>query len=340
MAKKSSSVTIRDVAREADVSVATVSRYLNQSAPVSPELAERIQKTMDQLDYVPQATARNLAIQKKNSVGLVLINMQDSFFAPLMAGIEEEIRENGYNLLITSRNRNPIGTYKNPLGSHNTDGLLIFADSMTDEQIERVYRRGLPLVLIHKTPAEGLDIPFVTVENKSATRKLIEHLIVDHDCRRILFMRGPEQQEDSYWREVGYKAALAEHGIAYDEKLMLQGFFERDPAHNALKTFLADPSHPPFDAIFTGDDEAAVGVYDALKDANLRIPQDVKVVGFDDSSVARFFSPPLTTVRAPTREVGRTAARHLLCLINGKETAPITLLPTEIIIRQSCGCHN
>lgn len=340
MAKRSSSVTIRDVAREADVSVATVSRYINQSAPVSQKLALRIQSAMDQLDFVPQAAARNLAIQKKNSIGLLLTNMQNDFFAPLLAGIEEEVREHGFNLLIASTSGSPKSRYQYPLGAHNTDGLLVFANSLTDEQIIQFYNRGLPLVLIHRTPSGNLDVPFVTVENKTATRKLISHLIQEHGCRRILFLRGPEQQEDSYWREVGYRMALADFEIEYDERFVLCGLFEREPAYNALKLFLADPQHPPFDAVFTGDDEAAMGVYDALKEAGLCIPQDVKVVGFDDSTVAAFFTPPLTTVRAPTKEVGRIAARQLFCILEDKHIHRSTLLPTEIIIRQSCGCHS
>jgi DNA-binding LacI/PurR family transcriptional regulator len=339
MAERSFSVTIRDVAREAGVSVATVSRYINQSAPVSEELALRIQQIMDQLDYVPQAAARNLAIKKKNTIGLLLTNMDNAFFVPLLAGIEEVVREHGFNLLIASWTSNPQSRYPYPLGVHNTDGLLVFADSLTDEQIAKFHSRDLPLVLIHRTPKEGLDIPFVTVENKAATRKLITHLISEHGCQRILFMRGPEQQEDSYWREFGYRTALADFGIEHDERLILCGHFERGPAYNTLKLFLADPDHPPFDAVFAGDDEAALGVYDALKEAGLRIPQDIKVVGFDDSDVAPLFTPPLTTVRAPTREVGRMAARQLFCLLEDKEPLQATLLPTEIIIRQSCGCH-
>lgn len=340
MVKRTSSVTIRDVAREADVSVASVSRYINQSAPVSQKLAMRIQMAMDQLDYIPQAAARNLAIQKKNSIGLLLTDMQSNFFATLLAGIEEEVRGHGFNLLVASSGGSTQSRYQVSLGAHNTDGLLVFANSLTDEQITQFHNRGLPLVLIHRTPAGTLDVPFVTVENKLATRQLISHLIKEHGCRRILFMRGPEQQEDSYWREIGYRLALADFDIKFDDRLILSGLFERDPAYKAMKLFLADPDHPPFDAVFAGDDEAAMGVYDAFREADLCIPQDIKVVGFDDSSVASFLTPPLTTVRAPTKEVGRIAARQLFSLLENEDIPHSTLLPTEIIIRQSCGCHN
>jgi DNA-binding LacI/PurR family transcriptional regulator len=340
MKKKSTSITIRDVAREAGVSVATVSRHINQSAPVSEHLAMRIQEAMEELDFVPTAAARHLATNKKNAIGLLLTNMHhNQFFAPLLAGIEEVVQEHGYNLLVASRRNDPGVDFEVRLGVHNTDGLLAFADSIDDSQIALLHRRQHPMVLIYKTPESGLDIPFVTVENKNATKKLVNHLITVHGCRRILFMRGPEQQEDSYWREIGYRVALAENGIEFDEALTLCGYFERDIAREVLIAYLEDADHPDFDAVFTGDDEAAIGVYDALAQAGLRIPNDVKVVGFDDSSLAPFLTPPLTTVRAPTEEVGRSAARQLFCLLEGKNALTKTIHPTQIIIRRSCGCN-
>lgn len=340
MTKQSSSITIRDVARQSGVSVATVSRYLNQNAPVSAKLSARIQQVMDELDYVPQDTARHLALRQKRAIGLLLSNMHNHFFAPLLAGIEEVVQGHGYNLLIATCRPHLQSDYQFPLGSHNTDGLLAFADSLDDEQIALFHDRQFPLVLIHKTPANGLPIPFVTVENKAATRKLMEHLILVHGRRRIVFMRGPAQQEDSYWREIGYKTALAAHDIPFDEALVLQGSFERAAAYEAMKTFLQNPAHPDFDAVFSGDDDAAVGVYDALKEAGLCIPEDVSMVGFDDSYMAPFLSPPLTTVRAPTKEVGRSAARQLFCILQGETPDIETLHPTEIVIRHSCGCRH
>lgn len=339
MTKRSSSITIRDVAREAKVSVATVSRYINQSAPVSEELSERIQEAMDYLDYVPHAPARHLALRKKNAVGLLLTNMRNHFFAPLLAGIEEVVREQGHNLLVATCRPSVPDVNQLPLGSHNTDGLLVFADSLSDEQIHLFHNRQFPMVLIHRTPPDELHIPFVTVENKAATRGLVEHLISVHGRRRIILMRGSEQQEDSYWREVGYRAALAANGIALDEALILEGAFEREIAYQAMRSFLADDGRPPFDAVFAGDDAAAIGVYKALREVGLRIPEDVSVVGFDDSRMAPFLTPPLTTVRAPTLEVGRSAAQQLFCLLEGKRPQLVTLHPTKIVIRRSCGCH-
>jgi DNA-binding LacI/PurR family transcriptional regulator len=313
---------------------------LNQNAPVSDRLAIRIQEAMDLLDYVPQATARSLALRKTNTVGLLLTNMHNDFFAPLLAGIEGVVSDHGYYLLVATCRSTMANEYEFPLGIHNTDGLLAFADSLSDKQITQFHQRQFPLVLIHKTPANGYDIPFVTVENKAATNKLVEHLISDHGRRRIILMRGPDQQEDAYWREIGYRTALDKFGIPFDEELTLYGAFEREEAYKSLKTFLEDKNHPDFDAVFAGDDDAAIGVYNALNEAGIRIPDEVSVVGFDDSRMAPFLTPPLTTVRAPTEDVGRSAAKHLFCLLEGKAPESVTLHPTKIIYRRSCGCNN
>jgi DNA-binding LacI/PurR family transcriptional regulator len=338
MTERSNSITIRDVARDAGVSVATVSRYINQNAPVSEKLSKRIQRVMSQLDYVPHATARHLALRRKNAVGLLLTNMHNNFFAPLLAGIEDVVRDHNYNLLVATYHPNLREESSLPLGAHNTDGIIAFADSLSDKEIATFYRREFPIVLIHKTPADHITIPFTTIENKAATRKLINHLITVHNRRRIILMRGSEHQEDAHWRDVGFRSALEENGLPFDDELVLDGAFERDIAYRSLKSFLSRPDRPDFDAIFAGDDDAALGVYDAIKEEGLRIPEDISVVGFDDSLMAPFLFPPLTTVRAPTEKVGRSAASQLFCLLDDKSPQMVRLLPTEMIVRQSCGC--
>ncbi len=339
MTRKSSSVTIREVAKYAGVSVATVSRYINQNAPVSQEATERISQVMLDLNYSPHAAARHLATRRTRAVGLLLTDMYNDFFAPLFSGIETVVSENKYNLLVASYKPALRQEVQIPIGPHNTDGLLVFADALDEQQLTQLSLTKFPLVLIHRTPPVHLKIPFVTVENKAATHKIVDHLIEVHGRRRILFMRGPKNQEDSHWREIGYRAALEAHGLPVDEKMILVGEFEHTIAQKALGEYLSQGSHN-FDAIFTGDDESAIGVLTALKEAGLRVPEDVSVAGFDDSRLSAFLDPPLTTVRAPTEEVGRTAACQLFQLLHGQPAEQVTLLATETILRRSCGCSD
>lgn len=339
MTRRSSSVTIRDVAKQAGVSVATVSRYINRNAPVSPEVAERLDKVMAELKYIPHAAARHLASRKTRVVGLLLTNMHNDFFAPLLNGTEQIVRKHGYNLLVATYHSDSRDSVPPPLGPHNTDGLLVFADSLTDEDLAMLHELRFPIVLIHRTPPASLPLPSVTVENKSASHKLVEHLIVQHGKKRILFLRGPIHQEDSYWRETGYRSALEAHGIPFDEDLVLIGEFERDVAYQALNRFLGNGRQVAFDAVFAGDDDAAIGVINALTDNGYRVPDDIAVVGFDDLRLSAFLSPPLTTVHAPTEAVGQIAAERLFGLLKNEISNGITLLPTEIIIRRSCGCQ-
>jgi DNA-binding LacI/PurR family transcriptional regulator len=249
------------------------------------------------------------------------------------------VSENQYNLLVATYKSPARKDSQPPIGAHNTDGMLVFADSLSDEHLTQLCRSRFPLVLIHRTPPPNLKIPFVTVENKAATRKLIDHLIEKHGRRSIVFLRGPHEQEDSTWREQGYRDSLQTHEIALDESLFIDGEFNGAIAYQNIKNLIAQrKAGCLFDAVFTGDDDAAIGALTALSEAGLRVPEDVSVVGFDDSRLSPFLNPPLTTVRAPTEEVGRTAARLLFDQIKDLPAEPVTLLSTEIILRRSCGC--
>jgi DNA-binding LacI/PurR family transcriptional regulator len=329
---------IDDVARKAKVSISTVSRVINRTAPVSPEIAARVEAAMQQLNYVPRVAARNLATRRTNTIGVLLSDVLGDFFRPLLTGIEATARENGFEILISMTGvTRPQDERVRPFGLHNTDGLLIFAGSLTPEGIVQAHATGLPLVLIHQSPPAGLSIPCVTVENKAASRKIVEHLIMTHQRRRIVLLRGPQDNEDAHWREMGYREALAAHNIDVDPQLIGAGDFARHVAQGTIERMLADSVS--FDAVFAGDDEAAVGVLATLEARSVRVPDEVAVVGFDDQRLAAILHPPLTTVRAPTEQVGREAARQLIQLIRTGSADLMTLLPTELVFRRSCGCR-
>ncbi|MBE7434609.1 MAG: LacI family DNA-binding transcriptional regulator [Anaerolineales bacterium] len=327
--------TISDVAKHAGVSIATVSRVINGNTPVQEDKAERVRRAIAKLNFVPRSAARVLASRKTNTIGLVFSEIRGAFFPQLLKGIEAQLHEAGYELLVYStHNDRPIK--RKPIGEHNTDGLLVFTTSLDREEIARLHRINFPIVLMHETPPAGMDIPVITVENKDGAAMLVRHLIEKHGRRRIVFLRGPEGHEDSVWRERGYREALGAHNIPSDESLISSGEFDQETAYHAMRNLIRDGV--PFDAVFAGDDDASIGVYRALKEAKRLIPDDVAVVGFDDVEFSGYISPPLTTIRSPIEEVGREAVRQLITLLNGGQAESLILKRTELVIRESCGC--
>jgi LacI family transcriptional regulator len=331
------SITIADVALRAGVSISTVSRVVNASAPVDEATAEKVREAIEHLGYIPQTAARNLAKRTTNTIGLLLPSIGEDFFSLMMRGIEQEAAAAGYDLLIATQTS--LDSHKDsrlPFGRHNTDGMLIFTGNLDIRAITPLYEANFPIVLLYESAPQPLLIPTVTVENKDGTRAIIDHLIEVHHCKRIAFLRGPIGNEDSNWRELGYSASLSTHGITFDPSLMIFGDFNTDRAYQSVLALMKNGSRP--DAIFGGSDEGAFGAFLALNKLGIKIPYDIVVAGFDDLTLAQYLNPPLTTVHAPTEEVGRTAFRQLHRLIRKEEVEPLTLLPTELIIRQSCGC--
>ncbi len=332
-----SRATIADVAERAGVSIATVSRVLNKTGQVSSVTATRVQTAIEELNFTPHAAARGLASRKTNTIGLILREIGGEFFQPMLRGIEAGTREHGYDLLIhcTHRIHGQDLPPHYPLSEHNSDGLLVFTDSLDEAEIIRLHHAQFPLVLLHRSSPAGLDIPCVTAENKLGARRLVDYLIEERGYHRIAFLAGPEDAEDSHWREMGYRDALEAHSISFDPVLMRVGGFSEKGGFRAVTELLEDSVRP--DAIFCGDDDTAIGALAALKESGLRVPEDIALVGFDDIPVARHLNPPLTTVRAPIETAAREAVQQLVRLIRTGEAEKLILLPTELVIRRSCG---
>lgn len=330
--------TINDVASLAGVSIATVSRVINGSTPVSDVTTNKVREAITTLNFTPHSAARTLATKKTNTIGLILPEISGFYFSPLLRGVEEGIRGNDYDLLVHSAvfRQESGGFLSVKLGEHNTDGLLIFAASLRDQEISRLYNLGFPMILLHQSPPNNFEIPCVTIENKAGAVKLINHLIDCHGFRNIGFLSGPSEHEDSYWREMGYRESLTSHGLPVNPDLIAFGGFNAVNAQDSVEQWLK--SGVKFDAIFAGDDDAATGAITAIRHAGKRVPEDIAVVGFDDIYISQYLSPPLTTIRAPIEQAGYTAVQQLIHLIHQEPVEPLVLLPTTLIIRQSCGC--
>jgi LacI family transcriptional regulator, galactose operon repressor len=326
--------TIADVARRANVSIATVSRVLNASTPVQPETAQRVMTAIQELNYKPRPAARMLVNRRTDTIGLLLPEISGEFLQHLLRGVESAVRDAGFDLLIHStqdshRNR--------PLGEHNTDGVLVFPESVDESELRRLHDISFPVVLLHQAPPDGINFPMVTVENQSGAKMLVSHLIEKHGRCRIAFLRGPAGHVDSLRRERGYRSALKAHSIPFVASRVGYGGFAEKAARETIESWLLDGQD--FDAVFAGDDDSALGVIAALKQAGKHVPGDVAVVGFDDIPFARIINPPLTTIRAPIEQVGREAVKLLVKCIRHQHCEATVLLPTELIIRQSCGCE-
>lgn len=331
--------TISDVAEKAGVSIATVSRVINGTTPVAAETEQRVLDAISELAFVPRAAARVLASNRTETLGLLLPEIGGAFFSPLLRGIEAEAQTAGFDLLIHATSHIPHASTPvahRPLGEHNTDGLIVFTQSVDEKELVRLRALNFPTVLLYQTSPSDLNIPSVTIENKFGAQRIVEHLIQVHNRRRIVFLRGPEGNEDSEWRERGYRDALDLHGIAFDPLLVGTGGFNEEEARAAVQELLIDGVE--FDAVFGGDDDTAAGAIAALTLAGKRVPQDVAVVGFDDLPIARYLRPALTTVRAPTEQIGRESVQQLVRLINGQQAEALVLMRTELVIRESCGC--
>lgn len=340
-------VTIAEVAGRAGVSTATVSRVLNGSGPVTPQTRQRVQNAVAELHYTPHGAARSLARGRTGSLGLLVPEISGNFFAPLLRGIETAAQEAQYDLVVHSTRRLDTAPLHatGPVGAQNTDGLLVFTDSLEEAALVRLHQMGFPVVLLHQAPPDGLPIPCVTFENKNGARLITQHLIEVHGFQRIAFLRGPAGHQDSLWRERGYREALAQHGLPIPEdRLDLGGFNPRIAEHTLGEWIrqgrLSPPksANPSIQAIFTGDDDSAFGALRLLQQHGYAVPGDIAIVGFDDVPFSQYITPALTTVHAPIEQAGYLATHQLIRLIRGEPAELEILLPTELVIRRSCGC--
>lgn len=326
--------TITDVAKLAGVSIATVSRVINSTATVTSTTAERVQRAIDALNFQPHPVARSLAGGKTHTIGMLVPDLTNPFFSLLMRGVEESVRNYDYDLLVhlTSSARLQNGRRVHALGEHNTDGLLIFTDNIEETEIDRLHSQEFPLVLLFRTAPQQANIPTITIDNATGTCEAIEHLIRVCGRRRIAFMQGLVDNEDSLAREQYYRKTLAANNIPFDPQLIARGDFNNEGCAPVINFWLQQGI--VFDAIFADSDMLAVDIITVLREAGIRVPEQVAVIGFDNLPITEHIVPTLTTVYSPIVDAGRLGAERLIEVIQ-TGTAQSVILPTRLIIRQS-----
>lgn len=327
-------VTIKDVAREAGFSVATVSRVLNNSGPVRVETRRRIEEVAARLHYTPNIAARSLITRKTLTIGVLLPDLYGEFFSEVIRGIDRAARSGGYHLLVSGshNDREEIGAAVHAMHGR-VDGLIVMSPGLEPRAIVAGLPRRLPLVLLNcEEGTNGLDS--VNVDNYGGAREMVQHLLrLGH--RRVAIIGGASDNYDARERLRGYRESVAEAGGVISEELRVHGDFTESSGYQAARRVLALEPRPT--AIFAANDSMAIGALSALREAAVAVPADMAVGGFDDIPIARYVSPPLSSVHVPIRGLGARAVERLLqAMTNGKEKTR-ELLPTRLVVRESCG---
>lgn len=326
--------TIRQVAKKAGVSVATVSRVLNGSDQVLALTRQRVLEAMEALEYLPNETARILSTGKTNVIGVLLPDLHGEFYAKVSQGIEHTARTEGYHLLVSSShsNEDEAGTMiRTMLG--RVDGLIIMWPRQEAASLTALIPKGLPIVLLNAA-ADG-SVPTVRFDNQTGAVAMVRHL-ASHGHRRIAFLKGPAGNFDAVERLAGYREALRAMDLPVDPALELEGNFLRESGYRAVEQLLALDSRPT--ALFAANDSMAIGALLGLRERGVRVPDDLALAGFDNIPPAQYMIPQLSTVQAPMHLLGERAMHALLDLLCGAGTVPSTTLPTELMLRESCGC--
>jgi LacI family transcriptional regulator len=342
-------VTLYDVARVAGVSTATVSRVVHGQDKVRDSTRARVLEVIDELGYVPDGAAQSLSRRQKNVIGLVCVERQSPrkqydiesmsllFYDEILRGVESRIRHHKWSLLITYLEEAGDPDLPRLLSlSGQVDGLLIGEGIVPSEYLARLSKR-LPVVVIAGSPDEkAADV--VTADNRAGSAALVRHLIEDHGRRRLYHVDGPITAPDARERRL----ALTELLAANPQCQLVgssQGFFSVASGEEAGEKLLALRREAMPDAVICANDQMAIGVLQAFAKAGVRVPEQVAVVGFDDIFPGSLYDPPLTTVHQPMRLLGERACTRLLDRISRRGLRPkVELLPTELVLRSSCGC--
>jgi LacI family transcriptional regulator len=341
--------TIYDVAQRAGVSIATVSRALNSLASVRPATRDKVLAAMRELEFVPNSVARGLSSGKHWILGLVFMQtaVDNNVLAVeeasllytdiVIRGAEARAAANGYSLLLCGAGENhPAGMTPLLNLTGTVDGLIMLDRVMTEDEVGELSRR-IPVVLLAGSGGSSAAIT-VRVDNEQAMRSLAEHFIDVHHVKRVGFVSGHEGSPDSRARATAFKEAIEEGGVTLADVDILKSDWTSAGGESAMRARLARDE--PLPEVFAcANDQTAVGVIYALHAAGVRVPEDILVTGFDDITLTRYFKPPLTTIRQSGSLLGEVAVDALVATLDNSELAERTIvLPTELVVRESCGC--
>tara|TARA_R110001632_G_scaffold33474_3_gene85787 strand:+ start:98046 stop:99062 length:1017 start_codon:yes stop_codon:yes gene_type:complete len=327
---------IRQVAALAGVSVATVSRALQQPERVSPKTRSKVMVAVNEVGYKPNLMAVKFRSGKTHNLVALVPTVANVFFARVISGMQIAAAKRGYVILLanTLGDESIEASYAKMVQTSQADGLIqLRAHNPFDSSINKPGEL-LPMVNACEV-MNDINCPVVTLDNRAAAKAMTLHLI-ELGHRRIALIKGPQSSPLTCERLAGYRDALNEAGLIFDDSLLYPGNFTLQSGHDAANEILTNDNRPS--AVFCENDETAIGAMQCFKQAGLRIPQDISIAGFDDISFSAFCDPPLTTIAQPAEEFGQTAVSLLVDLLEGKITkAPKVIMPFELILRASTG---
>ncbi len=326
--------SIKDVARLAGVSISTVSRVLNKSAPVSKDKRVRVEKAARDLGYVPNPAARTLLLRETGVLGVVVPYATGEFFSEFLSGVDQTASDNGRFLLISISHRSDRDLHR-ALANLNkrVDGLVVWAPEVDAADVAELVGDELPLVFLNSLDsAKGNDL--IDFDNYGGMYAVATHLI-ELGHRDIVFIKGPPRASDAASRLRGFRAALLEHAIELRPGRELQGEYTVEAGYNLVNTILSLEPRPT--AIMAPNDQSAVGVLRGLHEAGVVVPDEMSVTGFDDVPSSSFATPTLTTAHVPVRELGEIAIRKLVERIEGRDELAQVHLSVDLVVRNSSG---
>jgi LacI family transcriptional regulator len=338
------SSSIKAVAGEAGVSIATVSRVLNGTGPVAEETRGRILEAIERLRYVPHGAARSLITRQTETAGVLLPDLHGEFFSEVIRGIDLAARRNGFHVLVSGfhSDRAEIEAVLRAMRGR-VDGLIVLSPDVDAQSLQRNLPETLPVVLLN-TPlraplpasVDGASFDAINIDNHGGAFAMVRHLVVlGH--QRTAFIQGPAENVDARERLRGYRDALAALGAATSPALEIEGDFSEESGYRAGRRILELRPRPT--AVFAANDSMAIGCLFALREAGVRVPGDVALAGFDDIPIARYLTPSLSSVHVPIAELGTRAMERLLLAVAGKnehERRQETVA-TTLVVRGSCG---
>ncbi|AYD39142.1 LacI family transcriptional regulator [Clostridium fermenticellae] len=328
--------SIKDVAKEAGVSIATVSRVLNDVDVVNEETKKKVLEAIDKLGYRPNIVARSLKTQKTKTVGIIIPDISSPFYPEIVRGAEDVSNIYDYNMMLcnTDLDFEKEMEYLRVLKEKMVDGVLYMSSSLKSNILELINKLQIPMVMVETTSEEG-NIPSVTINNKQAAEDAVEYLIKKGSNNIAYIGTDKDEINARALRYKGYRSALKNNNLTFNEDITCFGGLKAKDGYEGMKNILEKTQN--IDGVFCTGDEIAMGAINFLREKNIKVPEDINVIGFDNIYSAATFYPKLTTVAQPMYDMGSVGMRMLIKIINKQDLENQNyVLKHEIIERDSC----